>query len=168
MKAGLRVLAAIVAGGALLTPSNYADAAPRRWATPVTPTRLTRGYDPPAHQWLAGHRGIDLRSSPGQTVRAAGSGTVSFAGILAGRYVVSIDHGELRTSYEPVKPTVSKGERVGAGEVIGEIAPGSGHCGTGSCLHFGVRRGKTYLDPLLLLAGWQAVLRPPQPRGLQP
>ena len=37
----------------------------------------------------------------------------------------------------------------GSGEPIGRVAAG-GHC-AGRCLHWGLRRGETYLDPLLLI-----------------
>ena len=123
----------------------------RRWRPPVQPVRIVRGYQPPAHNWLPGHRGIDLRTEPGQTVRSAGAGRVTFAGDLAGRGVVVVDHGGVRTTYEPVAATVVVGERVMSGESIGEVSTGSGHCGDGTCLHLGLRQGRTYLDPRLAL-----------------
>jgi murein DD-endopeptidase MepM/ murein hydrolase activator NlpD len=55
-----------------------------------------------------GHRGVDLAAVAGAPVLAAGAGTVVFAGTVAGRGVVSVDHsGGLRTTYEPVLPTVT-------------------------------------------------------------
>ncbi len=93
-------------------------------------------------------------------MRAAGTGRVVYAGTLAGRGVVSIDHGELRTTYEPVQVSVHVGQRVRVGDPIGVIATGSGHCGSGRCLHLGLRRDRTYLDPMLLLGRASARLRP--------
>lgn len=93
-------------------------------------------------------------------MHAAGTGRVVFAGTLAGRGVVSIDHGGLRTTYEPVLASVEVGQRVRVGAPIGVIAGGTGHCGSGWCLHLGVRRGRTYLDPMLLLGRTSARLRP--------
>ncbi len=110
-----------------------------------------RHFDPPAQRWLPGHRGVDLRTSQGAPVRAAGDGRVAFAGTLAGRGVITIDHGDLRTTYEPVDALVAVGERVHAGETIGTVGTGTGHCGSGRCLHLGLRRGREYLDPMLLL-----------------
>jgi murein DD-endopeptidase MepM/ murein hydrolase activator NlpD len=130
------------------------------WRPPVTPVTVVRAFDPPAQRWLAGHRGVDLRTTLGARVRAAGAGRVAFAGVLAGRGVVTIDHGELRTTYEPVDPQVVPGQRVAAGETLGTIATGTGHCGTGRCLHLGLRRGRVYLDPMLLLGRSSARLRP--------
>ena len=51
----------------------------------------------------------------GQPVRAALPGTVTFAGMLAGRGVVVVDHGATRTTYEPVAATVAVGTPVAAG-----------------------------------------------------
>ena len=77
-----------------------------RWRAPVSPVAVVRHFDPPAHRWLPGHRGVDLRTTVGAAVRAAGSGRVTFAGTLAGRGVVTVDHGTLRTTYEPVEALV--------------------------------------------------------------
>jgi murein DD-endopeptidase MepM/ murein hydrolase activator NlpD len=65
--------------------------------------------------------------------------------------VVTVVHGRLRTTYEPVRASVSVGDRVSAGTVIGHLAEGH-DCGGGAktCLHLGLRRGDTYLNPLLL------------------
>jgi murein DD-endopeptidase MepM/ murein hydrolase activator NlpD len=131
-----------------------------RWRPPVAPVAVVRPFDPPEERWLPGHRGVDLRSTPGSPVHAAGAGRVAFAGTLAGRGVVTIDHGDLRTTYEPVDALVVPGERVAGGETIGTISTGTGHCGSGRCLHLGLRRGREYLDPMLLLGRASARLRP--------
>ena len=131
-----------------------------RWRPPVTPVVVVRHFDPPEQRWLPGHRGVDLRTSQGAPVRAAGDGRVAFAGILAGRGVITIDHGDLRTTYEPVDARAAVGERVHAGETIGTVGNGTGHCGSGRCLHLGLRRGREYLDPMLLLGRATARLRP--------
>ena len=65
---------------------------------------VVRRFDPPAQRWLSGHRGVDLDAQEGSTIFAAGAGTVAFAGKVAEKNVVSIDHGSLRTTYEPVTP----------------------------------------------------------------
>jgi murein DD-endopeptidase MepM/ murein hydrolase activator NlpD len=103
---------------------------------------------------------VDLRTSPGQRVAAAGDGRVAFAGSLAGRGVIAVDHGDLRTTYEPVDARVHVGERVLAGQTLGTVGTGTGHCGSGNCLHLGLRRGREYLDPMLLLSRPSARLRP--------
>lgn len=150
------VLVTILAAPASGAPTRPVDG----WRPPLTPVVVTRAFDPPSTAWLAGHRGIDLRTRPGAVVRAAGSGRVVFARVLAGRGVLVIDHGLMRTTYEPVSSDVSVGTWVSAGQRVGRIARGTGHCGDGTCLHLGLRRGRTYLDPRLLLARGRAVLRP--------
>jgi murein DD-endopeptidase MepM/ murein hydrolase activator NlpD len=79
---------------ALVTPpARAAPAAPAaRFGWPVEPHSVVRRFDPPPRPWLAGHRGVDLAASPSVPVRAAGAGTVVFAGEVAGRGVVSIAH----------------------------------------------------------------------------
>ena len=131
------------------------------WIPPV-PLHITRGFDRPVPNWLPGHRGVDLAARPGQLVRSAGDGTVIWAGILAGRGVVVVGHqGGLRTTYEPVTSSVVAGEQVHAGELLGTIGRGQTHC-DGHCLHWGLRRGLEYLNPLLLLGLGHARLIPIQ------
>ena len=117
---------------------------------------VQRGFAAPAVVWSAGHRGVDLVAKTGEAVLAAARGTVAFTGSIAGKPVVSIDHGSVRTTYEPVISTVRVGARVALGQVIGVLGTG-GHCG--GCLHWGLRQGKSYLDPLLLLGGRGGRLR---------
>ena len=59
-------------------------------------------------------------------------------------------HGDTRTTYEPVRATVSVGDEVAAGQPIGLLEVGGSHCFPTACLHWGWLRGRTYLDPLLL------------------
>lgn len=131
--------------------------AARAAAWPVGPPRpaVVRGWEPPPSPYGRGHRGADLAAPPGTEVRAAAPGRVSFAGPVAGRGVLSIelaDTGDppLRTTYEPVRPLVAPGALVSEGEVVAVVAEGSAHCPRG-CLHWGLRRGAEYLDPLSLL-----------------
>ncbi len=131
-----------------------------RWPLAGTPT-VTRPFQPPPRPWLPGHRGVDLAGSPGATVLAAGPGVVAFAGNVAGTGVVSIDHPNgLRTTYEPVLPLVRAGQPVGAGQPIGTLLPGHPGCPVAACLHWGLRRGTEYLDPLMLLRAGRVRLLP--------
>lgn len=122
------------------------------------PATVLEDFDPPAVVWGSGHRGVDLALAAGSSVLAAGDGTVAFAGMVAGRPVVSIDHADgIRTTYEPVEPSVSAGERVAAGQVIGVLLPGHRADGV-DALHWGARTGpKSYVNPLRLLT--PAVIR---------
>ncbi|MEV4570923.1 M23 family metallopeptidase [Nonomuraea sp. NPDC049419] len=102
--------------------------------------------------WLAGHRGIDLAAPVATPVLAAGPGTIRFAGPIAGKGVVTIDHPNgLRTTYLPVTPSLARGHPVAPGTEIGVIAAHSKpHCPE-SCLHWGLIRDAHYLNPLHLL-----------------
>lgn len=132
--------------GVPTTPSGFG------WPLPGVPT-VTRSFAPPPQPWLPGHRGVDLAGTPGEPVLAAGSGQVAFAGNVAGLGVVSVDHPDgLRTTYEPVTPKVRRGQLVNRGEVLATLLPGHPGCPTSACLHWGLRTGDTYLDPLSLLS----------------
>ena len=122
---------------------------------------VSRPFEHLPHRFAAGHRGADLRGAPSSPVLAAGDGVVVFAGMVAGRPLVSIDHhGGLRTTYEPVDPSVAAGQQVARGSPIGTLAVGHGGCPVQACLHWGLRRGETYLDPLSLLRSPRVRLLP--------
>ncbi len=135
------------------------------WGWPVEGStfaapRVLRGFDPPDQPWLAGHRGVDLQADPFSLVRSAGAGVVVFAGLLAGRGVISVDHPSgLRTTYEPVDALVEVGEPVALGTVLGLLEVLTTHC-LESCLHWGLREGNVYLDPLSLISRPPPVLLP--------
>jgi murein DD-endopeptidase MepM/ murein hydrolase activator NlpD len=94
---------------------------------------------------------VDLAGTAGERVGAAASGRVTYAGFLTGRGVVVVDHGSVRTTYEPVVATVAVGDLVTRGQEIGRLQAGHPSCPTSTCLHWGLRVGDAYLDPLLLL-----------------
>lgn len=137
------------------------------WTAPLAgPLRVVRPFDPPSVRWGAGHRGVDLASWAGAPVYAAGAGTVTFAGGLAGRGVVAVTHGTLRTTYEPVTAAAAEGSYVGVGDVVAWLDPG--HAGTAppdATLHWGLLRGEDYLDPLSLLRRGPSRLVPVPPAG---
>ncbi|MFC4603059.1 M23 family metallopeptidase [Rhodococcus kronopolitis] len=142
----------------LAGPDPVAAAAAFGWPLSPRPA-LGRAFDPPEQDWLPGHRGVDLVGTPGGPVLAAGDGVVVFAGDVAGRPVVSVDHpGGLRTTYEPVRATVRPGLRVTRGAVLGTLEPD--HPGCAECLHWGLRRGRLYLDPLGLVRSTPVRLKP--------
>ena len=158
------------AGGAVVQGPTSGTGAIR----PV-PGRVVRFFDPPEHPYGPGHRGVDLAAEPGDTVRAALSGTVAFAGPVAGRGWVTVDHGGgLRTTYGDLDPSVEAGATVVAGEVVGHLAEGVGHLDWGARLARVGDGGSTgptgvgdYIDPLSLLERWRPHLTSPDrvPRG---
>lgn len=162
---GVLVLALLLRDGSPVRAGPVAETpAPPRTTGHVWPVegadgfarpRVIRGWAPPPSPWAAGHRGVDLAAAPGAAVRAVAAGRVSFAGDVAGRGVVALEltgtgAPPLRTTYTPVRPSVRKGERVRAGEIVARLSPGSAHCPE-ACLHWGLLRGDGYLDPLSLL-----------------
>ncbi|WP_244963387.1 M23 family metallopeptidase [Actinomyces trachealis] len=121
------------------------------WPTPG-PAPVLQRFDPPAVVWGAGHRGVDLALAAGSPVRCAGDGVVAYAGMVAGRPVVSVDHADgIRTTYEPVEAQVTAGQAVVRGQVLGTLVAGHRSDGT-DALHWGARTGRhSYVDPLRLL-----------------
>lgn len=156
----LPVLVPVVLVVASVVPA-VAAGAPGVWPLQPQP-QVARGFDPPAVRWGSGHRGVDLNGRVGQPVHAALGGEVTYAGRIAGRGVVVVDHGATRTTYQPVTPTVTRGAVVARGEVIGALAWFGSHCMPQACLHWGLIAGSTYLDPLSLVGGG------PQPVRLLP
>jgi murein DD-endopeptidase MepM/ murein hydrolase activator NlpD len=159
----MRWLAAVVVITVVCAPSARADDGRLDWPLRPRPA-VMRVFDAPSPNWNRGHRGVDLAGTPGQPVYAAAAGTVVFAGELAGRPLVSIAHsGGLRTSYEPVRPSVRAGQLVDAGAVIGELEAGHDGC-SAACLHWGAMWGPAsradYVDPLGLLASTPIRLKP--------
>lgn len=149
----LLLVAPLLSAGApaLAAPTPPPDVSAGPWARPVDGA-VTRPFDPPPDRYGPGHRGADLAGVPGTSVLAAGDGVVVFAGMVAGRPVVSVDHaGGLRTTYEPVDAVVGAGRPVARGTVLGTLAGGHAGCPVAACLHWGLRRGEVYLDPLSLL-----------------
>jgi murein DD-endopeptidase MepM/ murein hydrolase activator NlpD len=136
-----------------------------RLAWPLRPPPALIGeFDAPNPDWQHGHRGVDLAGSAGQPVYAAGPATVVFAGRLAGRTLVSLEHpGGLRTSYEPLEPGVVPGQIVDESTVLGRLQPGHQGCAV-VCLHWGAMWGPAsradYLDPIGLLQTTPIRLKP--------
>ncbi|PYY47072.1 M23 family peptidase [Curtobacterium sp. MCBD17_023] len=131
-----------------------------RWSWPTARHVVQRPWEPPATEYGPGHRGLDVAADPGTTVTAPDAGTVTFAGPVGGRPVVTIDHGDgLVSTLDPVRPVVRKGDRVDRGAPVGVVA--SGHCSAVTpCLHLGARDDGSYVDPLPLLPApaWPVLL----------
>jgi len=144
-------------------------AAPRpggQWAWPLAPRPIvSQRFAAPAERWSSGHRGVDLVAAPGQPVLAPSGGVVTFSGVIAGRGVVVVSHpGGLRTSAEPVEAALPVGSVVGKGQQVAVVSGAPpGHCPPTTCLHWGVLRGESYLDPLLFVGSRPVLLLPLDP-----
>ncbi|KUM40487.1 M23 family metallopeptidase [Arthrobacter sp. EpRS71] len=150
--------ALVVAGGTSSSaPAPESSPPEARWGWPLSPKpSVLRTFDPPDKPWLSGHRGVDLGPTPdGAPVTAPSDGVVTFAGVVVDRPVLTIDQGDgLKSSFEPVTSGLKAGDTVRKGQVIGTTEPG--HCSNATCLHWGVRRGEDYVNPL----GFVADMRP--------
>ncbi|SDH94378.1 murein hydrolase activator EnvC family protein [Agrococcus jejuensis] len=131
-------------------------------AWPVPQAQVLRAFAAPSTRWGAGHRGIDVAAAPGETVVAATSGTVTFAGTVVDRPVVTVRMDgvpwEVLVTAEPVAPLVAAGDVVEAGDPIGTVVGGHRPCG--ACIHLGVRIDDAYANPMALLGAERAVLLP--------
>jgi murein DD-endopeptidase MepM/ murein hydrolase activator NlpD len=158
----MRFTALFLVASLLLAAPAHGDAVRLDWPLRPRPA-VVREFDAPRPDWQRGHRGVDLAGTVGQSVYAAATATVVFAGPAGGVPVVSLAHpGGLRTSYQPVRAAVRPGQLVTAGTVIGRLEPG--HPGCAACLHWGAMWGPAsradYVDPLGLLASTPIRLKP--------
>lgn len=151
---------AVVSAGMRAVPASGDLTDEADWSWPVAGYRIVDPYLAPAHRYAPGHRGIDLAPTGTGTVRAPSSGTIAFSGSVAGRGILTIDHGGgLVTTLEPIATNLVVGALVASGDIVGTIDHG-GHTAVGA-LHFGVRLDGDYINPLLLLGGIpHAVLLP--------
>lgn len=136
-------LAALVLGGE--------DEAPPCLVAPVTGP-VVEEFVAPACPFCAGHRGIEYATAPGDEVASASSGTVAFAGTVAGvRWVVVDDLPGRKVSYGSLRTfRVVAGQRIEAGETLGTA---------GERLYLGVRQGEEPVDPTPLLASTRSFSR---------
>ncbi|MET0812308.1 MAG: M23 family metallopeptidase [Microbacterium sp.] len=157
---GMSAPAAVASPAVVAAPGDAPPGAGAPWTWPIAGFRLDRAYVAAAHEYGPGHRGIDLRPLAGFDVLAPAGGTVAFSGDVAGRGILTIDHGDgLVTTFEPIDSGLEPGDTVARGAKVGVVALG-GHAAPGA-VHFGVRRDGEYVNPLLLLGGVpRAVLLP--------
>jgi hypothetical protein len=97
----------------------------------------------PATPYGPGNRGIEYDTRPGDVVRAAADGQVTFAGPVGASLHVTVAHADgVRTSYSQLhRVDVRAGQAVRRGDPVGRA---------GEVFHLGARRGGAYLDPATL------------------
>ena len=133
------------------TPVRYWDGSflPPVEGRPGSPFGLRR--------WINGeprnfHTGIDIKEAEGTPVRAANNGRFALVGdfFFSGQSVF-IDHGQgLFTMYFHLSEIRAKqGEQVRRGEILGWV--GKTGRATGPHLHWGVRLGRSRVDPEALI-----------------
>ena len=150
-EAGERAAASTAAGS---------EPAALQWSWPLRGFRIAAAYAAPANEYAAGHRGVDLEPHGADRVLSPAAGIVAFSGSVAGRGILTIDHGGgLVSTLEPIASELHPGDAVRRGDEVGRIAFG-GHADPGT-IHFGVRLEGRYINPMLLLGGVpRAVLLP--------
>lgn len=126
-----------------LSGDTSPDTGELRWPYAAgTPTNITSCFGP---RWGTIHRGIDIVSGAVDTpIVASAAGTVTWAGPIGGYggHFVAITHKNgFGTSYGHMKAhTVTKGQQVSAGQVIG--TEGNEGQSSGTHLHFNVYPGE--------------------------
>lgn len=115
-------------------------------------------FRPPAHIGAPGNRGLEYGRSDNQVVAAAASGYVSFAGQVAGRKAITIQHDDgVRTTYTGLLDMwVIEGMMVNQHSAIALASTG---------FHFGARVHDHYIDPQVLIDASETKM---QPRLLPP
>jgi len=136
--------------------------------SPLPLARVTSRFNPkrmhPVLHVVMPHNGIDYGASTGTPVYASAPGTVSTAGDggPCGN-MVQIEHaGGLSTAYchlSRFAPGLHPGQHVEARELVGYV--GKTGRATGPHLHFAVKRGGTFIDPLAIKMDGVRTLPPP-------
>ena len=131
------------------------------YSWPVEEPRIEQRFDGPASPWLPGHRGVDLMAEQGTGIVAPKAGTVSFAGKVAGKHVVSIRHDNgVISTFEPATTTLKVGARVTRNQAVATVEGDSDHC-EDHCLHWGLRKSATdYLNPQRYTGNRKIALKP--------
>jgi len=123
------------------------------WVLPVDSYRLTATFGQGGGLWSADHTGLDFAAPYGSPIKSVGHGIVTSAGYAgAYGYQTVITHADgTQTSYgHQASISVSTGQEVEAGEVIGYIGM-TGNT-TGPHLHFEVLPDpETPVDPYTAL-----------------
>ena len=121
------------------------------WKVPIKYTSFTSPYGwriHPVYGTKKFHYGVDLSAPTGTPIYASRGGTVEIATFSStAGYYVQINHGDgFRSVYMHMTHyTVSAGQHVGQGEVIGYC--GSTGTSTGPHLHFGISKNGSYVNP---------------------
>ena len=97
------------------------------------------------------HNGLDIGGRPGDPIRSATGGVVTFSGWRGGYgYVVVVENGDTEYWYGHASVLVAQvGDSIAPGDLIARV--GSTGISTGPHLHFEIRVDGTPIDPLPIL-----------------
>jgi murein DD-endopeptidase MepM/ murein hydrolase activator NlpD len=134
-----RLITLLVGAGALFPPASTSRAQPC-WRPPVPDAEIVDPFRSPTCPWCAGNRGLEFRVDAPVGVGAVASGSVTFAGRVAGvaYVVVELPSGWRLTYGRLASIEVATGDVVLAGRRLGV---------TSEAFYFGLRIGDTYVDP---------------------
>ena len=127
------------------------------WRSPVPMARISSRFNPnrmhPVLHVIMPHNGIDFAAPPGTPIYAAASGVVKSAGDSGPcGNMVQIDHPNGLTSaychMSRFAAGLAPGQHVETRQLIGYV--GQTGRATGPHLHFAVKRGEMFLDPLTM------------------
>jgi murein DD-endopeptidase MepM/ murein hydrolase activator NlpD len=125
----------------------------RLWVLPLSSYRLTATFGQGGGLWSADHTGLDFAASYGTPIMSVGHGivtSVEYDGSYGNKTVITHDDGTQTWYCHQSSTTVSVGEEVDAGEVIGYV--GTTGNSTGPHLHLEVRPDpETPVDPYTAL-----------------
>jgi len=136
------------------------------WRSPVPGARISSRFDMhrlhPVLHVVMPHNGVDFAAPPGTPVYAAASGTVRTAGDggPCGN-MVQIEHGgNIVSSYCHLSRfgPIHAGEHVEQRQLVGYV--GQTGRATGPHLHFAVKRGEMFIDPMSMKLDGVHVLPP--------
>lgn len=131
---------------------KYLESVPDAWPTYG---RLTSRYGnrrDPFGRGIRFHKGIDIANSCGTSIKAAGSGVVTFSSTKSGygRTVIIKHNSEYETLYAHNSQNLVKvGDRVEKGQVIAKM--GATGRTTGCHLHFEIHKNGKTINPLSVL-----------------
>ena len=121
------------------------------WPCPSS-SRITSSFgdrESPTEGASSNHKGVDIGAGTGSDILAAAGGQVAIStySYSAGNYIM-IDHGGgVSTVYMHCSELLAQaGDEVSQGQVIARV--GSTGYSTGPHLHFGIRSGGSYVNPL--------------------
>ena len=140
-----------------LPPTSFGANGHLAFVYPVMGPRMSSDYGlrkHPIKKVLRHHHGMDLAAPLGAPIRAISDGQVMYADPQGGYgMLIAIKHADGFSSHygHCASITVSPGQRVKAGQIIGTV--GSSGISTGPHLHFEIRNRGEPRDPETLLPG---------------
>ncbi|UAL28718.1 M23 family metallopeptidase [Nocardioides rotundus] len=118
------------------------EIAANKWVLPLTNYRLTATFGQSGSLWSRDHTGLDFAAPSGTPLRAVTNATVTeagYAGAYGNRTILTLEDGTELWYCHQTSISVSPGDTVSAGEVIGTVGA-TGNV-TGPHLHLEVRPG---------------------------